>query len=147
MPWISIIMFVISYFTSKATGMSDGKAALVGAAAGLGTYYLADPANADNVLGVTYGKDGAAAAQTAAAGVSKTVPGATTENAPNRGIISTVGGVATTAIQEASKTAQSWGPLGTLGVVTGTAALTSESSGWEKWLLPIGIVTAIVLLR
>jgi hypothetical protein len=52
MPWLSIIVFIITFFFSKKKGASDTEAALWGlGAAGL-TYFAADPANPDNWFGI-----------------------------------------------------------------------------------------------
>lgn len=40
MPWITIIMAIISFLTAKKSGASNGQAAAVAGVAGLGTYYV-----------------------------------------------------------------------------------------------------------
>lgn len=40
MPWFSIIMALLSFFTAKKSGASGTKALLAGAAVGLGSYYV-----------------------------------------------------------------------------------------------------------
>lgn len=138
MPWSSIIMFVISFFLAKSKGASTGEAAAIAAAAGLATYYVADPSNPDNLLGF-----GSAA---------KTVPGATSNDtggaavANGGGMAATLGGVVRTGLSEVGSTARSWGPAGTLGVVAGTTALASSStSKWVPWA--IGGVCLLLLLK
>lgn len=121
MPWLSIIMFLISFLASKSSGASTGKAAAIGAAAGLATYYVADPANPDNLLGIGLGE-------------SKATPGDPTADsgqAPPSGLLNT-------ALSETGSTLRSWGPAGTLGVVGGATVLAGSSDFIEKygmWLL------------
>lgn len=40
MPWVTIIMAIISFLTAKKSGASNGQAAAVAGVAGLGTYYV-----------------------------------------------------------------------------------------------------------
>lgn len=138
MPWTSIIMFIISFLAAKSKGASTGEAAAIGAAAGLATYYLADPANPDNLLGF--------------GGEAKSTPGSVTNDnggsvpANGGGMASEIGGVVKTGISEVGSVAKSWGPKGTLGVVAGTAALTSDSAeSWLPWA--IGGVALLLLLK
>lgn len=137
MPWGSIIMFVISFLFAKSKGASTAEAAAIGAVAGLGTYYLADPANPDNLLG--FGQP------------EKTLVGYTGEDngtaAPSGGggTASTVGGVIKTGLSEVGQTVRSWGPAGTLGVVAGTTALASSDKSWLPWI--IGGACVLLLLR
>lgn len=130
MPWLSIIVWLISYFISTKNGMSAGKAALVATAAGVGTYYLADPSNKGNILGVSLGDS-----KTTPGDVSGATVPTTQTTAPSLG---------STALTEIGSTFRSWGPVGTAGVVaTTTGALTDN-----KWLLYGGAaVLAIALLK
>lgn len=129
MPWLSIIVWLMSYFISTKNGMSSGKAALLATAAGLGTYYLADPSNKDNVLGISFGDTRATPGD-----VSGATQTATTA----------AGGIGSTAVSEVGSTLRSWGPLGTAGVVATTTGALSDN----KWLMYGGIaVLAVVLLK
>lgn len=143
MPWVSIAVWLISFFLSRSKGASTGKAALIATAAGLGTYYLADPANKDNVLGLSFGSDGEAAGT--GSGVSKTVPGATGETTGSGSIVSTLGGVASSAVSETGSTLRSWGPTGTLGVIAGTTALSKVTNSEWFWPVAIGLVALLLL--
>jgi len=40
MPWVTIIMMILSYFTSKKTGASGTRAAITAGLVGAGTYYV-----------------------------------------------------------------------------------------------------------
>lgn len=137
MPWASIIMFIITFLTAKSKGASTAEAAALGAAAGLATYYIADPANPDNLLGF-----GSAA---------KSVPGAVADDtgktapANGGGAAAALGGVISTGLSEAGQTVRSWGPKGTLAVAAGTTALSSLSSkDWFPWLAG-GLILLLVL--
>lgn len=147
MPWMSIIAWVISFFLSKSQGASNGKAALLATAAGVATYYLADPANTENVLGITYPSTGTTDVLGKDGGVAKTTAGSVTQTMPVAGsLLSTAGGLLTTATQEAGSTLRSWGPTGTLGVIAGTTAVGALSDGKPNWLLIGGIALGLLVL-
>lgn len=136
MPWMSIIVWLVSFLLQKSAGVSSGKAALTSTALGAATYYLADPANSDNVLGLRIG-------------AAKVSPGDPAETS-----------VATPAAQVAAASAPSttstgsgimkWiseNPLTTAAVAAGTGAALTSSSG-TNWLLWGGIgLGALLLLR
>lgn len=125
MPWMSIIVWLFTFLVSKSSGASTGKAALLATGAGLATYYMADPANKENVLGLTFG-DGAKATP---GSPQITSSGATVDT-------DSMSSVGKTLISETGNTLRSWGPTGTLGVVAGTAAITSDSrKEWWPWLI------------
>lgn len=130
MPWTSIIMWLLSFLLSKSSGASTGKAAAIATGVGLATYYVADPANPDNLLGFKIGEG------------AKAVPGDVTADngtAPGSGVMSTV-------VSEVGSTLKSWGPTGTLGVIAGTAAVTSVDK--KDWLLWAAVgVGAILILK
>lgn len=127
MAWLSIIVWLISYFLQTKNGVSSGKAALTATAAGMATYYLADPSNKDNVLGVSFGD-------------SKTTPGDVSGS--TGGSTQVLPSLGSTVATEVGSTLRSWGPLGTVGVVTaGTGALTDN-----KWLLYGGAALLALLV-
>lgn len=127
MPWMSIVVWLVTFLVSKSSGASTGKAALMATGAGLATYYLADPANTDNVLGVSFGDD-------------KATPGSPTTTLPGATVnTSTLGSFGKTAVSEVGSTLRSWGPTGTLGVVAGTTAVTSDKySKYIPWVFGLG---------
>lgn len=138
MPWLTIIVWLVSYFISSKSGMSKGQAALVATGAAGAAYYLADPSNTDNVLGVSMGQ-------------AKTVPGdldATTtaggETVANPGILSTLGSLGTTTIDTIGKTAQAWGPVGTVGAVTAASGLRSDNNK-RLWIGGAALVAVLLL--
>lgn len=136
MPWLSIIMFVISFLFSKSKGASTAQAAGIGALAAGATYLVADPANADNLLGI--------GTQAGSVGAKKTVPGSTSETSTvtsgagtsTAGSLLTTGaGLADTAIKTTGSTLSSWGGAGTATVIGTTAAAGAlTSSSFSKYL-------------
>lgn len=130
MPWVSIIMWVLSFVISKSSGASNAKAAMIATGAGLATYYLADPANADNVLGIGTG--------------DKASTGAPTETATNASTSAPKPSWGSTIVSEVGGTLRSWGPTGTLGVVAGTTALTSTGS--SKFWLYAALAAGVLLI-
>jgi len=69
MPWITIIVWVLTYLlSSQKEGTSKGKAALLATGAAVGTYVLADPANEHNLLGV--GQSGSTVSDTDAGSIT-----------------------------------------------------------------------------
>lgn len=135
MPWVSIIVFLVSFLLAKRNGASTGKAAAIGAGAGLATYYLADPANPDNLLEIGSGSK--------AEGGSTLVDNGS--EPPSNGGGAGVGGVLSSGIQTAGGVLKSWGPAGTLGVVAGGTALASIDKKWLFWgALALG---AVLLLK
>lgn len=121
MPWISLVVALIGFLLAKSQGATTAKAAMIGAGAGLATYYVADPANPDNLAGITYGDD-------------KEVTG--TVNTDNGSNSATAGRLLGSAVSEVGATARSWGPAGTLGVIAGTTALASfDLKKWAPWII------------
>lgn len=131
-PWLSIITWIVSYFLSSKSGASKGKSALIATGAAIGAYYLADPSNPDNVLGLKLGD-------------SKTVPGDTSQSSPDGGTKPvTLPTLGSSVVSEVGSTLRSWGPLGTSAVVgTTTAALTGDN----KWLWLAGGALLLIASR
>lgn len=133
MPWLSIFMFLISFYLSKKSGKSNAASALIGAAAGFGTYYLADPSNPDNLFQI--GVDTSRVADATAPIGTAVTPGT-----------GSIGDVFGKTIDATGKVLTSWGPTGTALVVGTTAAATSSSlSKYLPWILIGG--AALLLTR
>lgn len=144
MPWLSLAAWLVTFLISSTKkGVSAGKAAMIATGVAAGTYFLADPSNEDNFLGIGQGE--------------KAIPGDVNdeyykgdnpakEASGNLGtsVLGTVGSVAKTAVSEVGQTVRSWGPTGTLAVVAGTTALASDS--FKKWLPWIAGGAAVLLL-
>lgn len=131
MPWLSIAVWLITFLISKSSGASTGKAALLATGAGLASYYMVDPANKDNVLGLTTNGAKTVAGDPAVGTTAATVKTATSS-------------IGSTAVSEVGSTLRSWGPTGTLGVVAGTTAIASTNR--SKWLPWIAGGAALLLL-
>lgn len=143
MPWLTILMALISYFTTKKktngnTAAALGAAALVGA----GTYYVTHETewgseNLGFLDGVT---DSTGATVTdgtgnvpSSGGTSVKVPTSTTQPA--------TGGF----WDSLSGTLKSWGPTGTALVIGTAGAATSNSKSWVWWAV-VG-AGALLILR
>lgn len=138
MPWVSLIVWLVTFLLSKAKGASTTKAALLATGAGLAAYYVADPANPNNLLG--FGQDEKAQIGDVGADDGGAAP------AGGGGLASTVGGVIKTGISEVGSTVRSWGPAGTLGVAAGTSLLgNSDLSKYVPWIA--GGILLLVLLK
>lgn len=131
MPWITIICALITFFMQKSAGAKDASAAAWAAAAGLGAYYVFDPANPTNYLGTTY-------PSTTGSASSSVNPG--TGLPPSQTSGSSVIGGATDVLK-------SWGPMGTAAVIGTTAAAADGffSSKNLPWI--VGGVALIALLK
>lgn len=135
MPWESIIMWVLSFILSKASGASTGKAALLATGAALATYYVADPANPDNLLGITYGE-------------SKTTPGDTSQD-KGAAVVETSTGKKTSsslgsAISSTLSSIGSWGPIALAGAAVGSAVSGDGENAWLGWLIVAGVAYLIL---
>lgn len=136
MEWISLIVFLLSYFLAKNNGASTGEAAAIGAAAGLATYYIADPANPDNLMGFGVdAKDVAGDVDIDAGGLLKANGG---------GAADAIGGVLKTGLSETGSVLKSWGPTGTLTAVAGGTALSKIDSDWWPWIIGAGLVLLVM---
>lgn len=145
MPWVTLIIFVLSYFLSTKKGMSKGKAALVAAGVAGTAYATIEPTNENAILAdklyndegifssVTSAKELKAnqlndLAGAAASGKDGHVP----ETAPGIGsqAIAAISKLGNTAIEQTAGVAKSWGPAGT------TLAVGGISGKW--WLVGAG---------
>lgn len=135
MPWLSIIMFVVSYLLSKDQGKSDGEALALAGMAGLATYYTIDPAGPTDLFGLGTGTE-------AGPGTGPTVGVPTTQTATG-GTLTTAGSVMGSAISTTGEVLKDWGPTGT-ALVAGT--VTAASSG-NLLLWGLGAVALLLLIK
>lgn len=135
MPWTSIIVWLITFALSMSKkGTSAGKAALLATGAAVGTYVLADPSNADNLLGVGAGSATTDNAAGAVTGSGKAAPGTSAGWA----------GVANTALTTAGKVATD--PNTAKTIIAGAAATrTGIFSGTTGRWIACGVL--LLLLR
>lgn len=123
MPWLSIATWLLTFLISKSSGASNGKAALLATGAGLASYYLIDPANNDNLMGVSFGG-------------AKATPGDVNMTKPGTATVGDLASIGKTVVSETGETLRGWGPTGTLAVVAGTTAIKSDSAKkWRPWLI------------
>lgn len=109
MPWLTIIMFLLSYFAQRAEGASAGKALLTAGLVGAGTYY------------VTHETEWGQANLGDLDGVSGTV-GEPVLDANGNTIPDGNGGVLRQVIGGTTDVLKSWGATGTAGVIATTSA-------------------------
>lgn len=135
MPWIQIIIFILSYFLSKKQGASDGKAALIAAGVtGVATY--------TGLTDTIAGWFGDASTTTAGSATTATV-GQTGAILPTGGGLGSTGSGTTGISESVADVLKSWGATGTAAVI-GTTAV-STSSSLQKYL-PYLIIGGVALL-
>jgi hypothetical protein len=136
MPWLTIIMALISYFSQKKSGASNTKALLTAGLVGAGTYYVTHETDWGQAnLGQFDGVPNPGATPVTDAG------GTPLQDANG---LQVLGGLGTTAIKTTGDVLKSWGGTGTAAVV-GTVALANGSlSKYIPWI--IGGVAAFFLL-
>lgn len=133
MPWLTLIMFIISFVTSKASGRSTGEALLTGTLAAGATYLLADPANPDNLFGVGVNTEGTAGADA----TPVVIPPAQTGSSSSNGIGSAFGKVV-------DATGQVISDLGPTGLIAG-GALVSGLTGNKALMWFLGGLAVVLL--
>lgn len=145
MPWLSIAMWLLSFLLSKKKGASTAEAALLATGVAAATYYLADPSNESNLLGIGRGDGTAGTAKTSPGSVIETSSetGATSGGSTAGSVLGTIGSVADTAIKTTGSTLSSWGAAGTAGVIATTAAVNSGID--KKWLFIGGGVLLLLI--
>lgn len=156
---ISIIISLIGFFVSKKSGASTTEAALIGAGAGLGTYYVGTQtkwgqdlvASIDAKWNPVVGGDGSpviypdGSVVTVPAGATPTrdANGSLVYDATGK-VVYTMGSLANQTVKTAGDVLTSWGPTGTAAVI-GTTAL-ATSSDLKKWLPWLAGGAALILL-
>lgn len=137
MPWLTIIMALLSFFASKKSGASNTKAALTAGLVGAGTYFVSHETdwgrtNLGALDGVDLGAAGSAVVTPGGNATDGSAPTTTTQT-PSTGIFDVL---------------RSWGATGTAAVIgTGAAATGSGvfSNKYVVWgLLGLG---AFLILR
>lgn len=127
MPWLSIIMALISFFaTKKKDGSNTGTALAAAAVAGLGTYYVTHETEWGQAnLGQF---DGVVTAPVLPAGTTTTTSG---------GVIVPVAPGGTTGSDSGLwSTVKEWGPVATTAVVgTAAAAATGSLEKYLPWIV------------
>lgn len=142
-PWVSIVMFLLSFFLTKSKTGSNSKAVLAAALAGGATYAythsdfaagtaLADYDGVENVAAPLLNADGSPAVDSNGVAITTAGPGTVSSDG---GLISSAAGVL-----------KSWGATGTAAVI-GTTALSTSSSlqKYLPWIVLGGL--ALILTR
>lgn len=128
MPWLTIIMWLVSFLLAGGTKSGQaGKAALAATGVAAATYYLAEPANPDAMFDWFSSSDDVS---------GKADSGVTDSSSPGIGsaITTTAGGVL-----------KSWGPTGT-AVVIGTAAAATKSGIFSDIPVWVWVAGGLLLL-
>lgn len=147
MPWLSIITWLVTFLASYSKTKNAGKSALLATGVAAAAYYTLEPTNPTSIWGDTTRKLFGMTSTTGVepvdpATVSVSGQGSTVTPKPAAGAPS----FGTVALQSGADVLKSWGPLGTMGVVTATGAVTSSSS--TKWLWIGGAaIAALILLK
>lgn len=149
---IALIMALVSFFGAKKAGASDGEAAAIAGAAGLGTYYVGTQtewgrdmiSDIESWVGVTDSSgdpvlngDGQPAKVPEGAEIMRNEDGSVAKDAN--------GNVMWKLVDSAGKVLTSWGPVGTAGVI-GAAGVATDTID-EKWLWIGAALAAIVILK
>jgi len=134
MPWLSILMALLSFFSQKRdTPEQKRKAALVAGLVGAGTYYVSHETE--------WGREHLGQYD----GVITSAPtGTEVTTNPDGTVKSGLSVTAPPSGATAWDVLKAWGPTGTAAVI-GTTTI-AASSDLRKWLLPAGILLGIVLL-
>lgn len=135
MPWLSIIMFLLSFVLSKKSGRSTSASLLAGLAVGGATYALADPTNPDNLFKI--GVDSAATTP----GTTPPVIPVPTGSASGSSLGSAIGG----AVTATGNVLSNLGP-GTAAVLGGATGLVLGGSKNTLVLIALA-VGAFLLLK
>lgn len=125
MPWITIIIWVVSFILAKKNDRSTGEAALVATGAAAAAYYTVEPTNEDAIWGdvtrdvfdMEVPDADALPNGTSVNPVGDNTTVSTTDNG-------TPGAIATVA-ETCGSVLESWGPAGTSGVIATTAGASS----------------------
>lgn len=149
---ISLIMALVSFFGSKKAGASDGEAAAIAGAAGLGTYYVSTEtewgrdmvSNIESWVGVTddsgdpvLNGDGQPATVPEGAEIVRNEDGSVAKDAN--------GNVMWKLVDSTGKVLTSWGPVGTAGVIGATGVATGTVDDKWLWIGAAALLAVVVL--
>lgn len=129
--WLTIIVWLVSYLLSYSKTKDAGKAALIATGAAAAAYYTVEPTNPDAVWG-----DASREFFGMRPVDPTTVPtsGQKAGIGTNRPSTATGSDLGSTAIKTTGDVLKSWGPAGTVGVVAGTKAVSSQSGNDLLWI-------------
>lgn len=153
LPYIPIIVALIGYFAAKKSGAKTATAAAVGAAAGLGTYYVATETDwgkslfADANGSWVKAVDEKGAVITDAKGREVYVPAGekAVVNSDGKPVVAADGTWFTKTLDSTASVLKSWGGAGTAAVIgTATVASSSSRDKYLPWLLIGGVALLIM---
>lgn len=137
MPWLTILMTLLSFFSSKKSGASNTKAAITAGLVGAGTYYVSHEtewgqANLGALDGVTPSTGTETTTKDPATGTTIKVPANTSTGAAAGGLAGVLG---------------SWGATGTAAVIGSAGAATGSGIFKSEWFWPavIGLGALFIL--
>lgn len=134
MPWLSIILAILSFVMMKKKGVSDSAALLTAAAVGVGSYYTIDPAGPTDLFEM--------GATTTSTGGSPDALNPADTASTSSSFLNTAGQVAGTTVTTTGEVLKSWGPAGTALVATTATGLATDNN----WLIYGGLAIAALLL-
>lgn len=144
---ISVIMAIIGAFLSKKNGAEDGEAALVGAAAGLGSYYVMTETEWGKALIGQTDTEWVDSGKIDADGKKIYVPKDSTVNTDANGnvVVKSDGSWWNGGSSTVADVLKDWGPAGTAAVIgtTGVAA-SGDIDKYLPWIIG-GLVVFMVL--
>jgi hypothetical protein len=147
MPWTTIITWIVVFLLSYAATGDALKSALIATGAAAAAYYTIEPTNPDAIFGDAvrdlFGLGGEATTTLPPVDPS-TVPDGGGENPTDNSVWTPVFSFGEKVIETAGDVATSWGPAGTLGVVTGLSLQDEIKKNWQLWL--IGGVLALAVI-
>lgn len=150
--WFVIIMMLISYFTSKKSGASSTKSAMIAAGAGAGAYYVGTQTEwgQDLVQSVEdwftpTNKDGTPVTDANGNQIYLPAGSSVQYDASGNVVRNADGSILTTTVKTVGDVLSSWGGAGTAAVV-GTTALATSGSDTRKYLLWGGLALAAIFI-
>lgn len=153
---ISVVLALISYFTAKKSGAKDAQAAAVGAAAGLGSYYVATQTDWGKSFFADTSKDWVLATDANGNPVKDEYGTDVYVPAGEQAIIGPDGKVKVSAdgtwftktLDSTASVLKSWGGAGTAAVIGTTAAASggvfSDLKQYVPWIL-LGLGAYVIL--
>lgn len=158
MPWLSIILALLTFFISKRNGASNTKALLTAGLTGAGSYYVTHEtdwgkANLGALDGVPVGgteplKDANGNVIVSPTGAPVVGPAITppTTTTPGGGVVPVQTGTGSGIVSTVGDVLKSWGGTGTAAVVGTTAVASSDSlKKYIPWIIGGGL--ALLFLR
>lgn len=153
---IALVLAVISFFGSRKAGASDGKAALVAAGVGAGSYYVGTQTQwgrdlitkVDGVWQDWKGSDGQPTVNPVTNKPDKVPPGAQVEvGEDGQPVRDSNGNLIWKVVDSTGKVLESWGPAGTAGVITAGSLMSTVKKNPLPWLAGGGVILLLILRK